>query len=181
MKCKKREDHLYFDRHLLPGCVYLDYAVWTVRYGNITSLSIVTVHCLDLTNHAYITHESTLPCTMYAGLLSLYHLIPHQLHRTVWLCWLAVGVGSCIHDNGGCDQICIPSHGGRVECRCKPGYRLDINGRSCKGLRYELSIEFDETNPTGSRENDFCALLRNTDTLADNLKWNFTGLMYIRI
>jgi len=52
----------------------------------------------------------------------------------VWLCWLAVGVGSCIHDNGRCDQICIPGYGGRVECRCKPGYRLDIDARSCEGL-----------------------------------------------
>ena len=96
-----------------------------------------------------------------------------------------VGVGGCIHDNGGCDQICIPvPHVGRrrVECRCRPGYRLDIDGRSCTGL-YSHSIPAalnSADTPTLQSWNRLTPAAQNSrlrDSVVPGRVWSSQGLI----
>lgn len=41
-------------------------------------------------------------------------------------------VNQCNINNGGCQHICDDSRG-RGLCRCRQGYRLNPDGRTCEG------------------------------------------------
>ena len=44
-------------------------------------------------------------------------------------------------ENGGCDHICVSGFNGQYHCRCRPGFRLKDDGKSCEGkFYYEVSI-----------------------------------------
>ena len=42
-------------------------------------------------------------------------------------------VNECNTNNGGCQHNCVNTDGS-YECRCRSGYRLSSNGRSCSGM-----------------------------------------------
>lgn len=42
--------------------------------------------------------------------------------------YFAVAIHPCLANNGGCDQLCIPSEGGQRVCSCSVGYKKDDNG-----------------------------------------------------
>ena len=44
----------------------------------------------------------------------------------------AANTSACLHDNGGCDQVCR-GVGGRPVCTCLSGYDLLKDGRTCSG------------------------------------------------
>ena len=41
----------------------------------------------------------------------------------------------CAVDNGGCSQICV-NKPGSFECKCKEGYLLGDDGKTCTGKKY---------------------------------------------
>jgi len=159
---------LYFGRHSLHDCVYVDcrsrpcvlqYNIVVVdNYSSAPRSNEIMRITLELHAFAMLDVHRTLSVILISAYATAIARADHSETAgvgvcIVLLCWLVhvVGVGSCNHDNGGCDQICIPSYGGRVECRCRPGYRLDINGRSCKGPYIVRCRDFVETKPQGSR------------------------------
>ena len=60
----------------------------------------------------------------------------HQREHWVINKWLVtfvtLDINECTHDNGGCDHICINTKGS-FHCKCKPGYILGEDGKSCIG------------------------------------------------
>lgn len=36
--------------------------------------------------------------------------------------------------NGGCEQLCVDGYDGQFHCRCRDGYRLGTDGKSCQGV-----------------------------------------------
>ena len=48
------------------------------------------------------------------------------------LCY--TGMSGCAVENGGCDHQCINSYNGNYYCRCRPGYKLMSDGKSCTGM-----------------------------------------------
>lgn len=48
----------------------------------------------------------------------------------------------CANKNGGCGQLCINTPG-TYECKCKVGYRMESNRKSCTGtFYYEFVLSF---------------------------------------
>ena len=43
-------------------------------------------------------------------------------------------MSGCDVDNGGCDHKCINSFNGNYYCRCRSGYKLLGDGKSCAGM-----------------------------------------------
>lgn len=52
-----------------------------------------------------------------------------RLHLS--LC-LFSAVHSCGVGNGGCEHFCVQKTAGHFQCRCRPGHRLDVDGKHCK-------------------------------------------------
>lgn len=48
--------------------------------------------------------------------------------------YIPTGTNICAKNNGGCEQLCLPSGGSRV-CECTVGYQKDGSGEGvkCKG------------------------------------------------
>lgn len=61
-------------------------------------------------------------------------------HSTLCFVALEADDGCDDGDNGGCEHICINHYDGRYECRCRPGYRLDDDSRSCPGISIPSSL-----------------------------------------
>ena len=81
-------------------------------------------------------------------------------------------VNECSTNNGGCQHECINT-GGSYECRCRSGYQLSSNGRSCTGqlVREEYystynmihSSSFSDINECSSPSTSNCdQVCRNT-------------------
>ena len=44
-------------------------------------------------------------------------------------------VNECKNRTGGCNQICVNKRG-TYECKCKPGYLLGYNKKTCTGYTF---------------------------------------------
>ena len=44
-------------------------------------------------------------------------------------------VDECLENNGGCDQSCV-NKPGTFECKCKDGYTLAADAKTCEGIHY---------------------------------------------
>lgn len=53
--------------------------------------------------------------------------------RKVMLYLTLTDITSCKLRNGGCDHICIMRAEGHVQCRCRTGWKLGQDLRSCVG------------------------------------------------
>jgi len=77
------------------------------------------VSCIDLASFE--------DCLLYFG------TVP-----TVWYCVVfhsalyILDTNECKQHNGGCQQLCVNEHAS-FHCECKPGYRLQKDGKTCSG------------------------------------------------
>ena len=45
---------------------------------------------------------------------------------------MSCNINECLDENAHCNQICFDKKVG-YECRCKVGYQLESDGRTCEG------------------------------------------------
>lgn len=43
-------------------------------------------------------------------------------------------VSGCSVSNGGCEHVCVDGYNGHYHCRCRSGYTLGDNGKTCHGM-----------------------------------------------
>jgi hypothetical protein len=48
-----------------------------------------------------------------------------------FLCFIAIGNNICEQNNGGCEQLCLPSPQSTIQCACADGFQLENDGRIC--------------------------------------------------
>ena len=51
-----------------------------------------------------------------------------------WLssvCYIAIGDNICGQNNGGCEQLCLPSSPSTIQCACADGFQLENDGKRC--------------------------------------------------
>lgn len=48
--------------------------------------------------------------------------------------FLNTAAGGCRVNNGGCEQLCVNGYNGHFYCRCRPGYQLEADGKTCLGM-----------------------------------------------
>ena len=44
-------------------------------------------------------------------------------------------INECNKRNGGCSQLCVNKKGS-FECRCRTGFKLQTDGRTCSGINF---------------------------------------------
>ena len=47
------------------------------------------------------------------------------------LCFIAIGENICGQNNGGCEQLCLPSPSSTIKCACAEGFQLKNDNKSC--------------------------------------------------
>jgi hypothetical protein len=48
-----------------------------------------------------------------------------------FLCFIAIGNNICGQNNGGCEQLCLPSPQSTIQCACADGFQLENDGKIC--------------------------------------------------
>ena len=48
-----------------------------------------------------------------------------------FLCFIAIGNTICGQNNGGCEQLCLPSQQSTIQCACADGFQLENDGKIC--------------------------------------------------
>ena len=49
--------------------------------------------------------------------------------------WFTERPRGCANRNGGCEHICVDGRNGHFQCKCRPGFTLAEDRRSCKGTK----------------------------------------------
>ena len=62
-----------------------------------------------------------------------------DLHIHFCCCLYIIDVDECLHESGGCAQICVNDFGS-YHCECAPGYTLQSDGLNCAGKVYIMCI-----------------------------------------
>ena len=47
--------------------------------------------------------------------------------------FLFTDINECDINSGGCDHVCTNTNGSHI-CSCRPGYFLDSDGKTCRGM-----------------------------------------------
>jgi hypothetical protein len=55
--------------------------------------------------------------------------ITHLWHTGVYA--FAIGNNICGQNNGGCEQLCLPSPQSTIQCACADGFQLENDGKIC--------------------------------------------------
>lgn len=104
------------DSHNFFGMtLFQDYIMWT-EFGEGNGMYVANRNSKEFVREHLIPHEAVFAITMYSE-----YTQP------------STADGPCSEDNGGCDQICLPStidESGKV-CRCSFGFSLDDDGMTC--------------------------------------------------
>jgi len=58
-----------------------------------------------------------------------------------FLCFIAIGNNICGQNNGGCEQLCLPSPQSTIQCACADGFQLENDGIICLDIGKYVAIQ----------------------------------------
>ena len=56
------------------------------------------------------------------------------------MCYIAIGDNICGQNNGGCEQLCLPSSPSTIQCACADGFQLENDGKRCLDIGKYFTI-----------------------------------------